>query len=630
MPSSSNGDTLPFPLKQHIPTLLFIAVTALTSTLVGRTQAIPYLDEIFHIPQAKRYCAALASTSLLSVNDVWQKLKGVSYDEGLTTPPGLYAISVVLAKVLPGWECKDTIWLRATNLVLLLTLPTLVARILRQNDEQVQSTPAKESVSAKVATNKTNKAISRRHIESLQAKAKLEQPPTPNASHDDLPDVVPPTIAAAHGSSLAPSRSASTLPTAQKRKEATPYFMAIACTICFLPPLWFFGFLYYTDLASIWLVLAILTLYNDLNAALDFSSASTGALISLASILAVSVRQNNIVWIGFAAAQAALASVGKLFEPEVEAANLPSQVGAVLKVAFGEKGRHFWKVIAVNAAPMAPVLAVTAWFLRWNGSIVLGDKSAHQVALHLPHVGYFLAFASLFGFAPLLYGLQPPLSDVESKSNSTMAGLAESIRQAIAVVTQATLGSVTGLLTLAAALIGFYIAADQFTIEHPYLLSDNRHYPSYVWRRFRKSYTLPGTGGYAVKPKFVVVPLFALALIAWSGALTRNAARKGTGALFNLLFWLATSAALVPTPLIEPRYFLMSYILLRIFSHPKGARVEGEEERRLRWVYLALEVATYAAVNAITVGLFVLKPFEWPESAVNKARGEGTTMRYLW
>ncbi|KAJ9475525.1 Dol-P-Glc:Glc(2)Man(9)GlcNAc(2)-PP-Dol alpha-1,2-glucosyltransferase [Pseudozyma hubeiensis] len=630
MASSSNGNTLPFPLKQHTPTLLFITLTVLTSTLIGRTQTIPYLDEIFHIPQAKRYCAALASTSLLSLNDVWQKLKGVSYDEGLTTPPGLYAISVALAKVLPGWECKDTVWLRATNLILLLTLPTLVVRILRQNDEQVQSTPAEEPISAKVATNKTNKAISRRHIESLQAKAKLERPPTPDASQDDLPDVAPHTVAAAQGSSLAPSRSASTLPTAQKRKEATPYSMAVACTICFLPPLWFFGFLYYTDLASIWLVLAILTLYNDLNAAPHLSSAGTGALIALASILAVSVRQNNIVWIGFAAAQSALASVGRLSEPELEAANLLSQVGAVLKVAFGEKRRRFWKVIAVNAAPMVPVLAVTAWFLQWNGSIVLGDKSAHQMALHLPHVGYFLAFASLFGFAPLLYSLQPPRSDTGAKPDSIAAGFIVSVRQAIVVVSQATLGSVTGLLTLATALIGFYIAADQFTIEHPYLLSDNRHYPSYVWRRFRRSYTLPGTGGYAVKPRFAVVPLFAVALIAWSRALTRNAGRKGTGALFNLLFWLATSAALVPTPLIEPRYFLMSYILLRIFSHPKRAGVKGEEERKLKWMYLALEVATYAVVNAITVGLFVLKPFEWPESAVNKARGEGTTMRYLW
>lgn len=625
MPASSS-DTWPIPLKQHISALLFITVTVLTANLVSRTQPIPYLDEIFHIPQAQRFCSALAKTSLFAVQDVWSQLRSVKYDAQLTTPPGLYAISVGLAKVLPGWECTDALWLRSTNLVLLLTLPVLVARILRQNEEQAGLGSVLQQSTPNVTKAKKKEAVSRSEIEKLQAKARLEQPPTPDASQDELPDIDPPTITVAHNAPVG-TTSASKLPRGRKRKEATPYTMAVACTICFLPPLWFFGFMYYTDLASAWLVLACLTLYNDLNASNQaVVPTGTGVLIAVASVMAVSVRQTNIVWIGFAAAQALLARVGSLTRT-AEGSSLAAQVGAVAKAATREERKEFWKAVAVNAAPMVPVLAVCAAFLRWNGSIVLGDKTAHQVALHLPHMGYFLAFASAFGLSPLLFSLQSSSLNTESESKSTLAAFTRSVRAAVSVVASAAFGSATGLLTLAATLAAFYVAADRFTIEHPYLLSDNRHYTSYIWRRYRKTYTIPGLGGVAIRPKLAVVPLFALALVAWTSALSRHAQRgTGTGALFNLLFWLATAAALVPTPLIEPRYFLMAYLLLRIFSQPKAK----QRDERLKWVYLGLEVATYAVVNVVTVGLFVLKPFEWKPDAVDTSRGESTTMRYLW
>ncbi|KAF6767041.1 Glucosyltransferase Alg10 [Kalmanozyma brasiliensis GHG001] len=596
----------PIPLAQHIPTLLFISVTVLTSTLISRNQPVPYIDEIFHIPQAQRLCSALLSPDKITAS-VWQRLRSVEYDPKLTTPPGLYAISLALAKVLPGWECGDVAWLRSTNLVLLLTMPVLVARTLRQNDERIGGKAGRPNAARHVQQrsppSRKTPAVPRALIKDLQAKAASETPPTPDASQDSLPDIDPSTIPVTR--TAPPTPSPSPLPQKPKRKEATPYTMALASTICFLPPLWFFGFLYYTDIASVWLTLACWTLYNDLAASPRFL---TSTLIAAISLLAVMVRQTNIVWVGFCAAQALLARI------PMKGPGLVAELSSLLTAAFGRKRWQLWRSTMIMAAPMVPMLVGCAAFIRWNGSIVLGDKSNHQAGIHLPQMGYFLAFATGFGVFPLLFSLIP--AQARARSNATLSALIGSVSSAAGVLLKATLGSATGLITLAASLAAFYIAVDRFTIDHPFLLADNRHYTFYIWRLFRRTYPFAGVH---IQPRYAMVPLYSLALVAWSTALSTN-----QGALGNALFWLATMATLIPTPLVEPRYFLIPYIVLRISCQPRGG------EGRIKWVSLAGEVATYALVNVGTVALFVRKPFEWAPEAVDRGRGEGTTMRFIW
>ncbi|TKY88198.1 hypothetical protein EX895_002908 [Sporisorium graminicola] len=606
MSSIAHPKTWPIPLAQHIPTLIFISVTVLTSTLTSRTQPTPYIDEIFHIPQAQRYCSALSGSSLTTVAEVWQKLRGVDYDAKLTTPPGLYAISVGLAQLMPGWGCGDVAWLRNTNLVLLLTLPVLVARIVRQDEEAMLET-SRSTIQQPPKPARAKKAISRYAIQQLQAQAKLEQPPTPTTSQDDLTNVDPPTVTLTNGAPPAPPQAA--LSRAPKRKEATPYTMAVACTICFLPPLWFFGFLYYTDLASIWLVLATWTLYNDLN---QRSSLRTGTMIAVVSMWAVLVRQTNIVWVVFCAGQAILARVARLSAPESR--GLILEIRGTLVAAVGRQRMDFWRIVAVNVLPMVPMLVGCAWFIHWNGSIVLGDKTNHQAGVHLAQMGYFLAFASGFGIFPLLSALQA--SPTTRASSSSHSSITAAIRAPINTVAQAAFGSTSGIATLAATLAAFYIAVDRYTLEHPFLLADNRHYTFYVWRIFHRPYSVLGV---AIEPKYVAVPLYAIALTAWNCALARN---RNRGVLVRVLFWTAAAATLVPTPLVEPRYYLLPYVVLRVMC----LSVEGGS----KWTWLALEVAVYGVVNAVTVGLFVGRPFEWAAGAVDAARGEGTTMRFIW
>jgi alpha-1,2-glucosyltransferase len=70
-------------------------------------------------------------------------------------------------------------------------------------------------------------------------------------------------------------------------------------------------------------------------------------------------------------------------------------------------------------------------------------------------------------------------------------------------------------------------------------------------------------------------------------------------AIQSVGFCLVTSAALVPSPLIEPRYYIMPFILARL--HLVSDRRTG------------LELAWYALLNGVTLWLFLTRPFRWPQ-----------------
>lgn len=81
--------------------------------LINAVVPDPYMDEIFHVPQAKAYC----------LNDFSH------YDPKLTTPPGLYLISFLFHQI--GLPC-DILYLRYVNLFVgSILLPDLFSRLWR-------------------------------------------------------------------------------------------------------------------------------------------------------------------------------------------------------------------------------------------------------------------------------------------------------------------------------------------------------------------------------------------------------------------------------------------------------------------------------------------------------------------
>eukprot|EP00171_Calliarthron_tuberculosum_P019262 IDg19262t1 len=68
-------------------TSVLVPVLAVTHAWINLRQASPYMDELFHIPQATAFCKAVHS---------WQV---PAYSLHITTPPGLYLLPAVLSPI---------------------------------------------------------------------------------------------------------------------------------------------------------------------------------------------------------------------------------------------------------------------------------------------------------------------------------------------------------------------------------------------------------------------------------------------------------------------------------------------------------------------------------------------------
>ncbi|KDQ15153.1 glycosyltransferase family 59 protein [Botryobasidium botryosum FD-172 SS1] len=443
-------------------TTYYVAYVAFNIILARHVNDIvqePYMDEPFHIPQAQAYCRG-----------DW-----LVWDPKITTPPGLYILSVILKRVFI-MKCS-TPMLRMTNLLLLALLPPILSHLLalkrRTNPPETLLAPTMESI-----------------------------------------------------------------------------------VISTFPIAWFFAFLYYTDLGSlVFVLLTIVTARKRMH-----------WLAALLGFISCTFRQTNIIWVLFALASSAIARLHTPPSPATPSSD--KGTGAALhnppahSSTFVDIFRAVQSLIPLvpsliyDTIPYLVLTMAFAVFVYLNEGLVLGDKSNHTIALHIPQIYYFFAFSSLFGLPVLISG------------EGGVVGLANDVRKRMKALTSLLL---TGLIMVS---VYFY------TIHHPFLLSDNRHYTFYVWNRIYRFHPLV---------PLLLSPLYLACFWAWHLRL-----RKQT-LLEAILFLSSLVIVLLPAPLLEPRYFLIPYILLRAqVSEPSA-------------VGLLAEGGWYALLNWVTMYVFLYK-----------------------
>lgn len=153
-------------------------------------------------------------------------------------------------------------------------------------------------------------------------------------------------------------------------------------TMTLIPPMYFFSFLYYTDILAITFVLAMI--YSALKDHFFMSSC-----FGIGSVL---MRQTNIVWVGIVFCHIAITHIASRRQRKVPEALKSEDLFRAAISLFSDLIRrpksflvdltyvvqNLWSFIIVLAAFVAFVLA--------NGSVVVGDKSAHEANLHLAQV----------------------------------------------------------------------------------------------------------------------------------------------------------------------------------------------------------------------------------------------------
>ncbi|KAH9472418.1 hypothetical protein Pst134EA_003034 [Puccinia striiformis f. sp. tritici] len=491
----------------------YVASVLLVCDQIKNRVPDPYMDEIFHVEQAKSYCAGQWTT--------WNNL--------ITTPPGLYIVPSILHHASPKWFLCSTNHLRWMNAALLCALPLLISRIL----SHFRTTP---------------------------------YPPRPGVK----------------------PRVRFLIPEDEIILEA----IIISC----FPITYFSGFLFYTDLGSLFAVLAS---YDQSLAGRHISA----ALLGLWSCL---FRQTNIVWVAFIAGSALVNHLrqGSNTAPStpkrpqanrVKETHRPTQpydlsltsaslldLPRAIRSLVYESLINLWSTLPL-LLPYSGVVVCFVLFLLWNGGIVLGDKSNHITALHIPQLYYFASFSMAF--------LAPVSFDVFL------------IRRTL----KSLFGSPRSFFISCCLFITILWTIHKFTYEHPFLLSDNRHYTFYIWRRFFKFHQVA---------KYLFTPVYMICIkMIWE----RIARSFTMNLLITTFYMIGLGLTLVSSPLLEPRYFLVPYVLLRLHIRPVV------EETKTWSIRVFIEGCLYAIVNLVTLAVFLFRPFKG-----RPGEWEGTWQRFMW
>ncbi|OLL26558.1 Dol-P-Glc:Glc(2)Man(9)GlcNAc(2)-PP-Dol alpha-1,2-glucosyltransferase [Neolecta irregularis DAH-3] len=424
-----------------------------------------YMDEIFHVPQAQRFCLA-----------------DYSYDRKLTTPPGLYLISLILARISNSlfipFDLCGIIWLRLLNYIIaFIAFPILLKKIYRQ-------------------------------------------------IHPDQPN---PVI---------------------KRSAYLALFPLNA----------FFGFLYYTDVGSTFLV--IWAYYLGLKKRYWRS-----ICVGFISLL---FRQTNIAWIAFIAFIQILQRVYKetLFARHPHPGQwISSWFHLIVDIL-----RNLNQLVGI-IAPNAVLVSGFAYFVYMNKGIVLGDKENHIPGIHFPQLFYLSTYVAALSVPILL-----------------------TINLVPRFITR-NFGGVGRVLTTFGFLLVMLIVVHFNTREHPFLLADNRHYVFYLWARTIRRHPLI---------RYLAVPLYYACI--WT---VLRPLAQSSSLFFMTAFIGACSLVLIPSPLLEFRYFTIPYYIWRLHITPPE-----------RW-RIHLEVSFHVLINLATVLLFIYRPFEW-------AHEPGILQRFMW
>lgn len=231
-----------------------------------------------------------------------------------------------------------------------------------------------------------------------------------------------------------------------------------------------------------------------------------------------------------------------------------------------------WEVL-MSFSPYIMVLAAFVAFVIWNGSVVLGAKEAHAVSPHFAQMMYF-GLVSAAAMAPVHFSL------------GQIAFFYQTFRK-------------NRLLCIFIALIAVtlgLISVHFFSIEHPYLLADNRHYTFYLWRKIIKA-------NWSIK--YLLVPLY---IYSWLSIISLLG--RGQKKIWVVLFFLACAAVLVPAPLIEFRYYTIPFYFMVLHFHNDDNR---------SWYLIGF---LYITVNIFTIVMFLFRSFHWDH--------EPGTQRFIW
>lgn len=292
--------------------------------------------------------------------------------------------------------------------------------------------------------------------------------------------------------------------------------------------------------------------------------------IDLPSLGAIGIlfRQTNVIWVGFSLLVNCIADYVARNQPTNTPPTTPLLILDFIK--FGLLNLPF--LIRKYLFHVLVILGFIVFLVYNEGSVTVGDKTAHTASLHIAQLFYFTLMTTL---CTILY--IKPFSKLQ----------------------------LFAFLWLAPVV---YFCVDRFTIAHPYILADNRHYTFYLWKRILSPF------------KYYLVPFYTIGILyVWDLCVQhfrippltismRPTQQSLIGRLCAFCYFLCCFVALVPSPLLEFRYFLIPFYLLHI-------QLPSDTKRCL------VELVVYTLINFVMIYVFLYRPF---------ISADESTGRFMW
>ncbi|KAL5366310.1 tyrosyl-DNA phosphodiesterase-domain-containing protein [Aspergillus floccosus] len=364
----------------------------------------------------------------------------------------------------------------------------------------------------------------------------------------------------------------------------------------------------------------------------------------------------------------------EVYDPFVSDASITDYFRAAISLGAATLG-NLCQVV-VSLLPYVFILVAFGGFVLWNGGVVLGHKEFHTAGSHMPQMlyiwPYFLFFSWPILVTPVL-NLVLPRSLLPRWANYGFAAKQKGFPKLLTALT---------VISIMMTVVHFN------TIVHPFTLADNRHYVFYAFRILRShpaikyiatiayflgAWTVISAFGFATTtppPRLVSVPQSAPSPAPPAQPQTRKQARdakfrqkdnksksakktpeppkpkpldeasfdklkeaisqrqrqqQGVPRVSFVLVWLAATAlSLITAPLVEPRYFIIPWVMWRLHlpRQPvpqvyREKRPSNEKDALHAAIAtnfpLFLETFWFMLVNAVTAYVFLYKGFEWPQ-----------------
>ena len=558
-------------------------------------------DETFHVNQTRAYCEGR-----------WRE-----WDPKITTPPGLYVLAVGWARALraaaalrrrllpPSSSSSSPSFRRSP-----LPLPPLEDFCTMTS---LRSLNVLLSVACFVAAAAVHRGL---HFVSW-TKTKRKRPGGGGATTE--------TVVVEENARLA--------------ARGYPLTLAAAALVSLLPTHAFYSFLFYTDVGALAAILG----------SWAFSLRRRYWPSAAFSLVALSFRQTSAVWCCFVLGDAALREL-TLFQrrsegegggqgeqgggsPSPPPPTILREAAAVAAALLENRARVLRRVLSGCFPLFIPLLASAA-FVRWNGgSLALGDRDNHAVSAHWAQALYASCFAFLALFPALGRGADVVSALVEiSPVRAVAVGEAEEGGARASSSRRGGRGgggksvalrpNVRGLRSFLSLFCFAWLAAAHGTIEHPFLLSDNRHFSFYAWRLARRLLGPVGSAGRTAATALAGAAAFAWLRRLLTGAPSPPSATNRFPRAWFLGFALAAALSLVPSPLLEFRYFTPTVAVAALAgAAPAGRGGRGGGGGRPSPSspapapppspgQLALALLLYVGVLAAVVRVFLMRPFE--------------------